>query len=379
MLLAGTDILRCLRLVTIFDCLVMITDLVITRLLIQIIKLPINIDLGSNSVTRRHTQQDQMALFGLRCAGWFTLVSLVFVSILSTCTFGQRFDSALSPCPNKCDLDDTSAWTYYHNLGDLERCNGTTLFQLNLHNGVSDPDTHVSLRACTSSGGSVRPMGAIDNRIIPRQLLSFNKTTPSSRAVSLTTWGISEASDSNGDAQAAVDALSEYLQHDVRDVAIVFSRSGSAIAGLYVGSQISSTSAAAAVSQFRSFLGQGMSSDWIAIQACGSGNRTISAEFFGVVVDTTGDVSAVQDALRSWDDAECLEDGTTVTWDSIAVDVIPGSSVSIAPYQDVSGSLGVGENSPTDENLEERQAGACRYTQGKLLSWIFGLIQSMLI
>jgi hypothetical protein len=80
------------------------------------------------------------------------LVACFDITILRPAA-GQQFDSSVSKCPVRCDFGDQSAWTYYYDLSELEACDGTTIFQLNINNKVDDPNTNTYYRACTAREG----------------------------------------------------------------------------------------------------------------------------------------------------------------------------------------------------------------------------------
>ncbi|KAH8167165.1 hypothetical protein CIB48_g1051 [Xylaria polymorpha] len=50
---------------------------------------------------------------------------------------------------------NSTDWTYYHNLQVLKSCGSPILFETNLYNAIDDPNSHLSLRACTASPGNL--------------------------------------------------------------------------------------------------------------------------------------------------------------------------------------------------------------------------------
>ncbi|CAK1362346.1 unnamed protein product [Cercospora beticola] len=295
---------------------------------------------------------------------WLAACTITFLKVAN----GQQFDSSTSPCPARCDIESPTSWTYYYDLAELDSCDGTTIFQLNVKNAVNDPNTHVYFRACTVTGDIIGEDTNVGSRIVKRQQLSFNQTVPESSLVALSTSGSPSADAAS--AQSALSGLQTYLQNGVRENTILFSRAGQTIAGLFSGSQVESASAHSAVSRLGSFLSQGAQAQQTIAQACGSGNGTISPQFFGVVVDTTGDVAAVQEALRSWKDAECVTSGTSITWERVTVNIMPGSDVSVVPSTD---------SEPADTRLDARSSlqrrDTCRYTQVQAGDGCFSVAQ----
>lgn len=88
---------------------------------------------------------------------------------------------------------------------------------------------------------------------------------------------------------------------------ILFAKSKTVIVGLYSGSQIQAGSASSVVQKFANVIkSQKSVPQRQAIQACGTEMQKIAPQFFGLVVDTTGNVSFVQEALKGWNGAERL-------------------------------------------------------------------------
>lgn len=263
-----------------------------------------------------------------------------------------------------------SAWTYYYDLGELDACDGTVLFQTNIYNDISDPKTHVYFRACTASGGTIFSDGRTGVKsekdaaigLTKRQALSVNSTAPAPTALTLTSWGQDGATDP-GEAKAAVDALRSYLQSAFEGTTgsnsnVIFARKRSVVAGMYVGSQVDKTSAASAINSFGAQIEQGRTPARLAAQTCGSSNQTISPQYFGVTFDGTGSTANVQKALRSWSDAECIAGESSEEWQSVSLKFVSGTGISVKP------------GSAMSENIQARSPlharATCRYSQGKL-------------
>lgn len=289
----------------------------------------------------------------------FALAALVSPSLAST------FYSALSPCPLPCSISgpDPANWTHYHDAQRLSYCDETTLFDLNIHNPVNDPDTSILIRACSAgsatSGSSKR---LADRALVARQRLSFNhsdeagsgakslaskcgKAVEKKQAVQLAHWGKAPAGAAE-DIAASIAHLSGFLS-DSKECGeeVLFARSGKTIVGTYIGSTVSKSSAASLVSKLgEQSRGTGARS---AAQLCTSFGPTM----FGVVADATGDLAAVQKSLATWSNATCLTGfDSQTTWKDIGVSTIPLADISVAPTGD-------------GRSLEAR--ATCKYTQVK--------------
>ncbi|KAM5465542.1 hypothetical protein MauCBS54593_006317 [Microsporum audouinii] len=91
----------------------------------------------------------------------------------------------------------------------------------------------------------------------------------------------------------------------------------------------------------------------VAVQACNE--DSLSTEILGLFADTTGNLSSVQDALRRWNDAECLDSASwdeKQAWREASVTILPGQDITVGP-----GGLG----DAAEQHIE--QADTCSYTQ----------------
>lgn len=293
------------------------------------------------------------------------LASLVGLGLIAPQTFAQ-FNSAISPCPVQCDLtgSDSSAWTYYHDFGQLDACNGTVVFQTNIYNKIDDPDTQVYFRACTASGGTIitDPQAGITSRsghagnLNRRQNLAVNDTAPSVPQLTLTTWqdGRIEASA----AQDAIQALQRYAEATTSDTTLIFARKRPVVAGMYIGSQIDKASAGNVLDDFSDRIGQG-NGQRLAVQVCSATNIS-SAQYFGVAIADTDGVAAVQDALRNWNEAQCVDGDSKTAWSGPDLSTVSGTEVSVNPDTVASDGDGL-----QGRSLHARDT--CKYTQGMII------------
>ncbi|KKA17641.1 hypothetical protein T310_8420, partial [Rasamsonia emersonii CBS 393.64] len=255
------------------------------------------------------------------------LTSLVFgTSFAAIIRQGSAFSSTLSRCPLPCSVSgpEPSNWTYYHDINALQDCNEPTLFDLNIYNPVQNQNAHVALRACVAAPSS-------DTTVRRATSTCGHKTSQTQADIQLIWWGKTDAGVSTQVASAA-EQLRSALQQDEANCeessSILFAQSGNAVVGMYVGSEIEKLSAADIIQKFIDY-GNARSGlpDRLAAQLCGN----IGSQIFGVFADTTGNVSAVQEALRSWNEAKCLAgfDGEQV-WPNTAVAMILPSPMSSA-------------------------------------------------
>ncbi|OBT51727.1 hypothetical protein VE04_08607 [Pseudogymnoascus sp. 24MN13] len=92
-----------------------------------------------------------------------------------------------------------------------------------------------------------------------------------------------------------------------------------------------------------------------AAQLCSGEASSSAIDIFGVFADATGSLLAVQEALKSWSRAQCLDGfDRSSTWPDVSLSTIPGSNIKITPAPSD------GE-SETNSGLVAR--ATCKYTQ----------------
>ncbi|KAJ9374868.1 CAZyme family GH18 [Paecilomyces variotii] len=237
----------------------------------------------------------------------FVLLALLAVSDASPV---YSYSSAQSRCPDACSVlgSDPAGWTQYHSLDVLAICNQTVLFDMNLYNPVDDPQRHITIRACTA---------AVDGRV---------KATATGRADALS-WGNLDSDidiDSDSDTSILTTQLAAYVQSNPW-VSSLLASGGGAVAGIYIGPGIDVSSAVDVVRQSKPHAQT--------VQYCGTDN----SQFFGIVLDTQGNISSVQAALATWASGHCLADRNSSNSSSSSnakiklLPVKPVRSSSIAP------------------------------------------------
>ena len=300
----------------------------------------------------RHT-----STFAMAASKWLALGKALFFLLVLPVSASSPFNSAISPCPIRCGDtgNDPATWTYYHDLSELDICKGTVLFQMNLYNAVDDEATHNYYRACTASGGTVigstpeiGTSGASDHTHSRRQVLSFNGSAPSTQELHWTTYNSAGSLGDVESAQSVVSELRTYIQQlSSTNTTAIFSRSDNVIGGLYLGSQVDRSSADEVIGAFHDRIGDSAPAR-VAAQVCDSVNHTIATQNFGLIVDGTNDVAAVQKALKTWDQADCVDGDADAVWRGTSLRVSSGKEVSIKPSR----------------RAVIAARDTCRYTQG---------------
>jgi hypothetical protein len=98
--------------------------------------------------------------------------------------------------------------------------------------------------------------------------------------------------------------MSSFIGQDTNcKVSTLFARSGTTIVGVYVGAEIQKGSIVSAIEKFAEAIASG-TGERNAVQLCGG--KRVSSKVFGIYSDSRGNITAVQEALRTWNDGACL-------------------------------------------------------------------------
>ncbi|KAJ8120461.1 hypothetical protein ONZ43_g2835 [Nemania bipapillata] len=216
---------------------------------------------------------------------------LIFYLSLGLC-LGAKIDfiSALSPCPAPCQSSGVNStdWTYYHDLQVFKSCDSPILFETSLYNAIDDPNSHLSLRACTTSPGNLESRALI-------------------RAVETLAWGETSSSVDGTSIVSTLVTLQQHMKPPQEVTTSMFISQRDIIAGFYVGPGIDAKSADAVVDAFVHQPGPYQARR--AVQWCSPVNGSADRQSFGIVLDLQGNIAAVQSAMASWAAGECLTGG----------------------------------------------------------------------
>jgi hypothetical protein len=221
---------------------------------------------------------------------------------------GQYADN----CPTLCaDAGPSAAnWTNIHHLRDLESCDQTVLFGLNIHNSVADPNTILTIRACVASQEQTYEAAASPD--VPQQQSQRNlvvaegcgakavKTAFTPQVGPSTLSTASGAAPQSADVAEATRRLALFVDRSAEcGATILFAKHESAVVGLYSGAQITKHAA-------RGFLDSFAKKQTSVLQICQPASAALTV---GVVSAGFVDLAAAQDAVKSWNNGLCV-DGT---------------------------------------------------------------------
>ncbi|KAH7161122.1 glycoside hydrolase superfamily [Dactylonectria macrodidyma] len=197
-------------------------------------------------------------------------------------------------CPLPCQEvgSDPAGWTQVHSWGELSACSQQVLFALNVQNS---PSEFATIQTCKTSGSATRrevasPVEARD-AAGTSVTIANNCGAVASTVKAATTFGTAGVLKSGKDVAAGASLLSEYLVEDATcGPTVLFAKSGTAVVGIYVGSEVQKTSAADLINQSR----------------CDSTDKT--TQTVGLfAVDAVNSLGQVQKALKAWASGNCVE------------------------------------------------------------------------
>ncbi|KAI1108458.1 class 5 chitinase 1 [Nemania sp. NC0429] len=231
---------------------------------------------------------------------------LVMMMAMGMFSVGAEFISSLSRCPSPCQASGAGsvAWTYYHDLRVLKTCDETIVFETNLYNAFDDAKSHTSFRACTVQNNAVEAPDFV--QVLPRQ--DVNKTGPNPQnqsPVEALSWGQTASDVENTSISAAFADLKGLLVKK-SDLSALFASRRNVVIGLYVGPGIDIGSVTEVVDAFAHATGPFQPRR--ALQWCGGASGSAESQSFGLILDTRGDVSAIQSALATWAAGKCLQE-----------------------------------------------------------------------
>ncbi|OLN89004.1 Killer toxin subunits alpha/beta 6 [Colletotrichum chlorophyti] len=264
----------------------------------------------------------------------FRLVPLLLLQQLCSADevdLSEKFVSVANPCPAACEKGKTPGnWTFYHDTTRLDVCDQPILLDFNLYNPIDDPQTHLTIRACTLGDADTklnflqqtnytapdaeksnpelsndRKTPIMESELTSRDESSCGASTESSATAQLSWWG-SEDSGMARNVITAAEKIQEYLRDaDNCDRKVILGFFKGSLVGVYSGSSMDNSRAASTV--LKKFIDH-IKSDGISTSKTAEvcGKDFSSSNILGVVADTTADFSSVQRIIKGWNDAVCV-------------------------------------------------------------------------
>ncbi|KAK0648397.1 hypothetical protein B0T16DRAFT_370797 [Cercophora newfieldiana] len=226
-------------------------------------------------------------------------------------------------CPLPCtDLSNVHSWVAYHSVKRLEDCDQRMLLSLSATQLLSDPLAPVLIRSCTLSSKGVDPLPAamaettvLDTnpklsddyveRGVDTEKACFSQGTPSKQNLAFFTGKTTEKESTT--LAGTLEALKEYFAApDNCDEKLIFAYHNGTVAGVFLGADIGKPTLDSALEGLSK---QNISSvAYAAAQLCTDG-ATSGDKVFGIAVDTTGNLAAVQKTVAGWSTGVCVDSG----------------------------------------------------------------------
>lgn len=234
----------------------------------------------------------------------------------------SSYDVDLHDCPSTCiDYSNPHSWIPYLNANRLRRCQEPLLLQLSVKQPLNDPRSNVLIRTCSlSSGMSVATIGEAGTPDVENPKKAENvfqsslevaracKSTGTDTKVNInmfTNSGTGAASDKSLTLLEGMRAF--FAAEDNCDESIIFAYQNGTAVGVYIGEDLGKPTVDTVLGALSDRLGNhGLAGNRTVAQFCGNG-RTLGATF-GVAIDTTDNLAAVQESVLNWSKGVCSDD-----------------------------------------------------------------------
>ncbi|KAK2755052.1 hypothetical protein FQN54_006580 [Arachnomyces sp. PD_36] len=262
--------------------------------------------------------------------GWLSLSQAILDA-----PFGQH----VARCPSKCSpLDPAqSDWSQFHHLEELEQCDQPFLFTLNVQNLIDDPDTVITIQACSQvSEDYSSESNTAENAVLISDNCGAATQSVKAKAQIGSDGATSRSSLSVSDISLAASHLATYLNSGAScGTTAMFAKAGDAVVGLYSGAEVQKTSAAALIEKFQDQVQKGTRM----IQVCEE--DVTAAQTLGIFAGSMGDIGSVQDAVKTWTNSQCLSGDGSTSVDDVDMNILVSSveSDSTADTENISRDL----------------------------------------
>ncbi len=250
----------------------------------------------------------------------------------------NNYYTDLHPCPVSCTDLVPSNWTVYNSFRRLERCAEPILFDFSIYNPVADLTSPTKLRVCTAGNADSKVNPLFSNDTATLSLSKRNDTTKASgcgasvaaRETSKTLdLGVvagtaldeqTQKAESN-DLVKALETLQTYFGagQTLCDETAMFSYSHGLVAGVYLGPSFGRATVSSLVNRLIAHVKSSPTTpgSTLTVQLCEKGRN--ANHVLGLVVSTGGNITAAQNAVRSWNEAKCLDLGSATPLRDISI------------------------------------------------------------
>ncbi|KAK3986114.1 hypothetical protein QBC44DRAFT_373421 [Cladorrhinum sp. PSN332] len=230
-------------------------------------------------------------------------------------------------CPVACvDYANIHSWISYPSLEHLSRCTKPLLLQFSVTQPLDDPNANTLIRSCSLAALDTEgPVVAYEDAItvenpkkddaLYRSSLEYAPAC-SARGINRNRTNLEVRSSAAGastnhtkdDGGALLKNIRPFFDaQDNCDENFVFASHKSIVISIYIGDNLGKATVAAALNALEArWLSQDdslSSANQTVVQLCG--NDRTPDQVFGIAIDTTGDLAAVQRLARGWSQGEC--------------------------------------------------------------------------
>ncbi|KAH8892724.1 glycoside hydrolase, partial [Thozetella sp. PMI_491] len=247
------------------------------------------------------------------------------------------FYKELNKCPLAGNTSDPQTWIVYNSARQLQTCNQSMLLDFALYAPLDSPNTIVKLRACTVSSGNVT-VKATDSGS------SCSLDTAKEAKIGLDYSSRGTSPTRGDDAIAVLDRLHDYFE-DANNCQnpFMFAYFNNTVAGIYIGKSFGWPTVSSVVDGLKSKMAADGTPESLVSQICGDERN--AHHVVGIAIDTTGNLAAVQSAVKSWKDGGCatgFEEKSALpelsVWESIA-DLSPAVNGTISLNSTTNGTI----------------------------------------
>ncbi|KHO00990.1 glycoside hydrolase family 18 protein [Metarhizium album ARSEF 1941] len=233
----------------------------------------------------------------------------------------DAYDPDNYDCPLPCnDYANPHSWIPYLSVERLERCKSPMLLQFSVAQLLDDPKSTVLIRSCSlASGLPSRQAASAMNAVVPNPKKGdnlfqpslgtaaacfFNGTQSKGKLNMASTTEFVEA----GAGRQAADLLrlmqSYFREKDNCDESIIFGRHHKTVAGIYIGASLGKKTAESSLHVLADHLRSSSNvSSHTTAELCSGKMQPENS--FGISVDVTGNLAAVQRAVLAWSKGTC--------------------------------------------------------------------------
>ncbi|KAK4156324.1 hypothetical protein C8A00DRAFT_41196 [Chaetomidium leptoderma] len=280
----------------------------------------------------------------------------------------QAYEPDQHDCPLPCvDYANMHSWTPYLSVDRLRRCEEPMLLQFSVTQPLDDPASTILIRSCAltsrpaSGNVSSTYLEALENpkksgslfdaRLdsAPACVAAMTEVQGNSAqvAVHVSTDGGTTGPAANHDVSGLLKGMETFFEaRDNCDENFLFAWHQQTAASVYIGAALGKATAPSAIKALAGRLRTERSiSNHTIAQLCGSGR--VPERVFGIAIDTTGDLAALQRTALAWSKGICagVVDGSDLK-SAGNLEGVKLFEIAVAPTADGNnGTLGAGNNS----------------------------------